>query len=170
MHFSKNQQETLRNKIYYSRMLEGTRHARGPHSNVLGSTRRGSTTWCSAFIMFQGGVSRVLCVHPFISCLKVWEQELGLGKGVVGSLKWSVIQITQGCRKKGASWVGDPSSSSGCFASNCVIHLAMCLFKMDVFWNGCLSNQKLNVSTYATIRKFNVRHLHYRRALEMVNM
>ena len=29
-----------------------------------------------------------------------------------------------------------PDSLSGCFASGCVIQLAICLFRMDVFQNG----------------------------------
>ena len=35
MHFSKNHQGTLRNKVYYSQVLEGTRQAPGPHCEVM---------------------------------------------------------------------------------------------------------------------------------------
>lgn len=35
MHFSKNHQGTLRNKVYHSQVLEGTRQAPGPHCEVM---------------------------------------------------------------------------------------------------------------------------------------
>lgn len=40
---------------------------------------------------------------------------------------------------------GGPNSLSGGFASSCFMQLAVCLFKMDDFWNGCLGNQNLSV-------------------------
>ena len=52
--------------------------------------------------------------------------------------------------------MGQLNSLSGCLARSCIIQLAICLFRMDIFWNGCLSKQKLNV-----------RHLHYQSKTSM---
>lgn len=71
--------------------------------------------------------------------IRAWE-------GRSRSHKESVIWVTQGFLKGTfAGGVGWPSSLSGCFSSSCVIPVAICLFVMDVFWNGGLVNQKLNV-------------------------
>ena len=40
MHFSKNYQVTLRRKIYYSQVLEGTQHIWGPHSEIIEREKR----------------------------------------------------------------------------------------------------------------------------------
>lgn len=64
-YIQQNHQETLRNKVYYPQVVvEGIRHARGPHSKVLGSAGRGGKTWGSAFIIVPG-----TCVWGFVGSL-----------------------------------------------------------------------------------------------------
>lgn len=63
--------------------------------------------------------------------------------------------------KRGTSWVGQPGSLSGCFASNGVIYLAIYLFKLDVFKMDILAIKSLMSGTFITIKKLNVRRLHY---------
>ena len=61
MYFIKNHQGTLRNKISYSQVLEGTEQAQGPHSEAMGKERGGPGAL--PLLGFESGVSRVLRVH-----------------------------------------------------------------------------------------------------------
>lgn len=61
----------LRGKIYYSQVLEGTWHARGPHSKVTGREReKGSRTTALPLLGPKGGVPRVLRFHSLLATLK----------------------------------------------------------------------------------------------------
>lgn len=71
MHFSKNHQGTLRNKAYYSQMLEDTLCTRGPHSEVDDGEDReveeSSQTWGLSLLGSQDGMPRV---HSLLANLK----------------------------------------------------------------------------------------------------
>ena len=57
MHFSKNREGTLRHKIYYSQVLEGTWHGSGPHSRVRGGEREPGAL---PLLGSEGGVPRIM--------------------------------------------------------------------------------------------------------------
>lgn len=139
-HFSKNPQKILRNRILfiYSQILEGTQHINGPHSEIEGRERDRVQTWGSVFIRVQGWGVWSFGVSSLLANLKRKNRSYSMGE-------WS--RITQMVSYPGnfACMGGGPNSLFGCFASSCVIQLTKCSFEMNVFWNKCLSNWKLNV-------------------------
>ena len=82
---------------------------------------------------------------------------LGHEKGEAGSLEWSVISLTQ-IKGELHEW-RQPGSLSNCFASSCVMRLAIYRFKMDVFETDASTIKSLMPATHFTIKKHNTQHL-----------
>lgn len=86
------------------------------------------------------------------------EWELECGKGEAQSLKGHLLRLLRAFFKRDLHRWRLPSSLLGGCAGGPIIYLAMCLFKVDVLRNGCLSNQKLSVRflhyTYIDVLSF----------------
>ena len=67
-HFSKHHQGTLRSKVYCSQVLEGTQHAQGPHSEVVG--REGGREHRPGALPVLGSMSEVSGVPQVHSLLE----------------------------------------------------------------------------------------------------
>lgn len=84
MHFSKNHQGTLRNKISYSQVLEGTQHAQGSHSEVMDK----------GLSLSMLGVPRVSRVYSLLANLSIRGQEGKTGVTQVVSY-WSYPGLSE---------------------------------------------------------------------------
>lgn len=88
-----------------------------------------------------------LGIHEITHYWLIWS--LRTGMVAAGSPKLSFISVALGLLK--GELHGWLSSLTSCFTSRCAVQLAICFFKMNVFWNGCLGNRKLIMSgTYPT--------------------
>lgn len=104
----------------------------GPHSEVW--IKRESAGARSSFIWGQGWEPRVLQARSLLVNLKHNSRNLKHGKRKNKWPKWSVIEISQDLRNKGALVEG------GRLVFLLVLWLAICLLKIDsLLWSGCLS-------------------------------
>lgn len=141
MHFGKNNQGTLKSKIYYSQALESTWHAQGLHSEVevwvMGEAER-EQTWALTLLGSEHGCLRL---HEVTHYWPIWSTRVGIRAQETGGQVIEVVCYLShpGFSERGTSWAWKPCFLSGCFASNCRT-AGSSLFEMDVFWNGCLGN------------------------------
>lgn len=141
-YFSKKHLGTQKNKIYYSQTLKGIWHVQVRSSGEGREVREGGF----GILPLLASKSEVSGISWGYSLLTNWKHN----SRNEGKRLWrKVIQAVsylgyQGFSEWKTSWVWWPSSLSD-FASTCVTQLAICLFKIEVFWDGSISNQKLDV-------------------------
>ena len=127
-----------RNQIYYSQVLEGVPSTLGPHGEVEGRDRGRGVDGALPLLGSESEVS-----IEFLGFTIYWLIE-SVRAGIIAQEGESrVIQRDNsinyldylGLSKRGSPWVGKSGPLSGWFVSinNCVIELAMCLFRMDIF-------------------------------------
>lgn len=79
MHFGKNNQGTLKSKIYYSQVLESTWHAQELHSEGemwgMGKAER-EQTWARTLLGSEHGCLRL---HETTHCWPIWSTTVGTG-------------------------------------------------------------------------------------------
>ena len=160
MHFCKNRQGNLR-KICYSQVLEGTQHAQGLHSEVVGEREREKGPGALPLLGSNGGASRISWVHSLMTNLKHKSGNQGMAREKQGHWSSRLSRLPRAFWKKELHGTRQPNSLSSCFTSTCVIQLTIHLFKMDAFKMDACMIKSLMSSTYSIIKKFNVKHLHH---------
>ena len=107
----------------------------------------------------KGWVSSVLRVHSllvnfkFRAGMRVWVGRSGVTQ-VMRFLGYS------GLPERRLSWLGQPSFLSRCFDGICVMHLAICLFEMNVFKMIALATKSIRSGTYTTVTSFKFYFIH----------
>lgn len=154
MHFSKNHQETLRNKIQYSQVPEVTQHAQKSHSEVTRREKnreREGLGLSLPLLQSEGEISRVSWVHYLLANLK-HKYRMGRGKRDSNSSLGSFKQLSRlpwGSERGTFMVMGVPSSLSGCFCWQLCHSAALCLDR----WLSKSAIKSLVSNTY-TIPKY----------------